>query len=142
MFGKNYPDPRRDSIPDHVGHWRLEICPQAAAAEDCFLNVMQVADRGAKTGKVTRVDGDLVVGAAFDGRVVMFSRNGAFIDGGFVFTLPRGSYEKMLLTDLAPGKWCITFPGGKEKTYEVAGDDGCVAVSGVRKGEFKVRKLS
>ncbi len=143
VFGKNYEDPTKKSIPDHVGHWRLEICPQAAAAEDCFLNVMQVADRGAKTGKVTRVDGDLVVGAAFDGRVVLFSRSGAFLDSTFDFTVPGGSYEKMLLTDLAPGKWRVTFPDGKKTmTYDVAENEGCAIVSAVKRGRYHVRRLS
>ena len=103
---------------------------------------MQVADRGAKTGKVTRVDGDLVVGAAFDGRVVLFSRSGAFLDSTFDFTVPGGSYEKMLLTDLAPGKWRVTFPDGKKTmTYDVAENEGYAVVSAVKRGRYHVRRL-
>ena len=143
VFGKNYAmvDKKTRDIPPYIGQWRLEISPTKAAKEDAFLNVIQIADEGAATGKVTRIDGTLVVGAAFDGRIVLFSRNGEFLDSDFNFTLPKGASGKLLVTDLAAGKWQVTTPDGTKSTQNVDAASGCIVIPGTKPGKFSLRKV-
>ena len=61
------------------------------------------------------------MGAAIGASVVLFSRSGDLIDASFSFQAPagRGSLLDLLVTDLAPGTWQITAPGGRRSTCKV-----------------------
>lgn len=143
VFGQNYAkvDKKTLDVPPHIGRWRLEISPSNAAKEDTFFNVIQIADEGATTGEVTRIDGARVVGAAFDGRIVLFSRNGQFISDRFCFTLPKGTSGDMLVTDLSAGEWQIAGPRGAKTVQKVDETSGCILIKNAGPGKFTLKKV-
>lgn len=120
VFGENYPNAAttRPDPCNERGAWRVEVCPESPSAEDCFLNVMQVADASCRNMlPVERVDGDAVVGAVVGDRAVMFSRDSRRLEEGFSFCIPEsaGDKVKVLLTDLAAGNWKVL--KGKEVVF-------------------------
>jgi len=123
--GQNYPVAPNGLSPE-AGAWRIELSPVAPAVEDRFLNVMQVAD-AARAGKpgpeplpVTLINEVDVVGVAIASSVVLFSRSGDAIDQAFTFDTPASSGSlDLLVTDLAPGTWQISPPGGRTSTCKV-----------------------
>lgn len=135
VFGTNYPNAAttRPDPANERGAWRVEVTPKAAAAEDCFLNVMQVSDNTAKkVNDVRLVDAGKVAGAVIADRVVTFSRDGQELKGGFGFTVPEGQDSwKILVTDLMPGTWQILKDG---RIYipavEARADEGTVYFEG------------
>ena len=112
VFGENYPNPAttRPDPCNERGAWRVEVTPKTAAKEDCFLNVIQVADNSCrKMLQVQRIDADKVVGVSVADRVVTFSRDSKALSEAFSFEIPKsaGKSVKVLVTDLAPGKWTV-----------------------------------
>jgi heparin/heparan-sulfate lyase len=90
VFGTNYTnDPRPgDDEALERGEWRVEITPQKAAAEDYYLNAMQITDHTQqKLLDVKRIDGDKVVGVQLADRVVTFSKTLETIDRPFNFSV-------------------------------------------------------
>lgn len=122
VFGENYPNAAttRPDPCNERGEWRVEVTPKVSAKEDCFLNVMQVMDNTVKPLTVQRIDGEKVVGALVADRVVMFSRSGQLLEGGFTFEIPKtaGKQVKVLLTDLQVREW--TVKNGKKTVFKSA----------------------
>ena len=113
VFGENYPNAAttRPDPCNERGAWRVEVTPKTAAKEDCFLNVIQVAETSCKKMlPVQRIDADKVVGVSVADRVVTFSRDSKALSEAFSFEIPKsaGKGVKVLVTDLAPGKWTVT----------------------------------
>ena len=113
VFGENYPNAAttRPDPCNERGAWRVEVTPKTAAKEDCFLNVIQVAETSCKKMlPVQRIDADKVVGVSVADRVVTFSRDSKALSEDFSFEIPKsaGKSVKVLVTDLAPGKWTVT----------------------------------
>ena len=113
VFGENYPNAAttRPDPCNERGAWRVEVTPKTAAKEDCFLNVIQVAETSCKKMlPVQRIDADKVVGVSVADRVVTFSRDSKALSEDFSFEIPKsaGKGVKVLVTDLAPGKWTVT----------------------------------
>jgi heparin/heparan-sulfate lyase len=112
VFGENYPNAAttRPDPCNERGAWRVEVTPKTAAKEDCFLNVIQVAETSCKKMlPVQRIDADKVVGVSVADRVVTFSRDSKALSEEFCFEIPKsaGKSIKVLVTDLAPGKWTV-----------------------------------
>ena len=111
VFGENYPNAAttRPDPCNERGAWRVEVTPKAAAKEDCFLNVMQVMDNSAAPLPVQKIEGDGVTGALVADRAVVFGRESKSLSGKFAFEIPKsaGKKVKILLTDLAEGRWRI-----------------------------------
>lgn len=113
VFGTNYPNAAttRPDPANERGAWRVEVTPREESVEDCFLNVMQVADGGTSDmNRVQRIDADRVTGAVVADRIVLFSRDGRPLDGEFTFTTPaapRKDTFRILVTDLEPGVWTV-----------------------------------
>lgn len=129
VFGENYPNAAttRPDPCNERGAWRVEVTPKKVAGEDSFLNVMQVMDNKCTPLPVQRIDTDKVVGAVIADRVVTFSRDSKTITEGFAFEIPKsaGKNVKVLITDLAEGKWTIS--NAKKKvvaTDDVKADSG------------------
>ena len=109
----------------------MELSPVRPAAEDVFLNVMQIAGEGAEklpaaryfrgsgSGKSGRAG---LAGALVAGRAVTFSLDGGMLtQAGFV--LPKGASKyKVLVTDLEYGTYVVKTSAGSS-TVEVSGAD-------------------
>ena len=128
VFGENYPNAAttRPDPCNERGAWRVEVTPKEESKEDCFLNVMQVMDNSVKPLPVQRIDAEKVVGAAIDDRMVLFSRDSRQLTGTFTFEIPKtsGKRVKVLLTDLADGKWTVRKGKNAVKADKVSAESG------------------
>ena len=135
VFGTNYPNDALPNRPDDAnerGAWRVEVSPAAPATEDCFLNVMQVADNTCKRmHDVKRIDAEKVVGVQIADRIVTFSRDSRPLSGKVDMKVDGNAAMKFVITDLIPGTWQIKKDG---KVYipamEVRSDDGILSFEG------------
>lgn len=136
VFGNNYPNAAttRPDPCNERGAWRVEVTPGKGSKEDCFFNVLQVADNSVKKMlPVRRIDADKVVGAAVSDRVVMFSRDSRQLSDSFSFEIPKaaGKQVKILLTDLAEGSWNIIKDGKAfKRNVAVSPDTGTIYFTG------------
>jgi heparin/heparan-sulfate lyase len=114
VFGQNYAndvDPQRlERSSMEPGAWRIELSPKSAAAQDLFLNVMQITDRQlAARRPVQRLDAGERVGCIIDGPeatwVVLMQKNSQRSAEPVSFTVPGKGAARMLVTDLSPGRW-------------------------------------
>jgi heparin/heparan-sulfate lyase len=118
VFGKNYandvPASRREKGSLETGDWRIEVSPKRAAAEDLFFTVMQTTDRTApKRLPVTRIEAGERVGCVIAGAeatwVVLLrkdsQRSAAEVRINVTAANARGSLGRVLVTDLAAGRW-------------------------------------
>lgn len=135
VFGTNYANDALPARPDDAnerGEWRIELSPRFPAAEDYFLNVMQVADNTCnRLNEVKRIDGERIVGVQIADYVVSFSKNSQVLSGKFNITLSGNHSMKFIITDLLPGTWQIKKDG---KLFipasEVRSDDGILFFEG------------
>lgn len=136
VFGKNYEntvDPAylaRNSM--EPGNWRIELSPKRPAAEDFFFTVMQPTDSATpRPLPVTRLDAGertgCVIGDGSQAWVVLLRKDGARSAAPVAFTLsdPGMAHCRILVTDLAPGRWQARRAGGAELvTFEVTAESG------------------
>lgn len=135
VFGTNYPNEASPNRPDDAnekGAWRVEVSPKAAATENYFLNVMQVADNSCKRmNEVKRIDADKVVGVQIADRIVTFSKDSRPLSNRFDVKTTGDKTMKYVITDLIPGTWQIKKDG---KVYipamEVCSDSGILSFEG------------
>lgn len=143
VFGENYPNAAttRPDPCNERGAWRVEVTPKKESKEDCFLNVMQVMDNSVKPLPVQRIDAEKVVGAAIDDRMVFFSRDSRQLTGTFTFEIPKtsGKKVKVLLTDLAEGKWTVS-KGKKTITSAKVNDQSGTLYFEAAPGKYVVSK--
>ncbi len=65
------PSNRRAVVP---GGWRVEISPSAPAADDVFLNALEIGDQGSQPRRLEEVEGHRLAGAVLEGdAAVLFS---------------------------------------------------------------------
>lgn len=134
VFGTNYANDvepaklaRSSAEP---GAWRVEVLPKAAAAEDFFLNVMQVTKRdNAARWPVQRLDVDERTGCVIEGPetvwVVVLRRDSVRSDKRVQFTIPGPKSYRVLVTDLTPGRWRARRTGAAEVVdVEVSAESG------------------
>ena len=143
VFGENYPNAAttRPDPCNERGAWRVEVTPKEESKEDCFLNVMQVMDNSVKPLPVQRIDAEKVVGAAIDDRMVFFSRDSRQLTGTFAFEIPKtsGKKVKVLLTDLAEGKWTVSKGKNAVKADKVSAEAGTLYFEAAP-GKYTVQK--
>ena len=115
VFGTNYPNDALPNRPDDAnerGAWRVEVSPAVPAAENYFLNVMQVADNTCKRmNDVKRIDAGKVVGVQIADRIVTFSKNSLPLSGKIDMKVDGNTSMKFVITDLIPGTWQIKKDG-------------------------------
>ena len=144
VFGENYPNAAttRPDPCNERGAWRVEVTPKKAAREDRFLNVMQVMDNRCTQLPVQRIDADKVVGVAVADRVVTFSRDSKAINEEFAFEIPKSSGKKVkvLVTDLAEGKWTILNVRKKVVTTEDVKADSGVLYFSAEPGKYSLTR--
>lgn len=110
VFGENFPNPvsRGNPADYELGAWRVELSPVRPAAENLFLNVMQMMGRdgGAAlaAGKSESAESVAVQLAEW---TVVFAKSGARTDRPVRFSLAGGGVRKCLVTDLAEGPWQV-----------------------------------
>lgn len=143
VFGTNYhtaPTAKRPDVAKEYGEWRVEVTPKEKVREDCFLNVIQVAENTCyEFNKVTKFGNEVVAGLVLADRGVLFSRTGEPYKGTVAFELPefRGKI-KMLITDLSQGTWILFKDNRPLKRFTVNGNDGCAYLT-LKSGKYKLR---
>lgn len=135
VFGENYPNAAttRPDPCNERGAWRVEVTPSTEAAEDCFLNVIQVSDKDSDSKlHVKRIDAVKVVGIEVADRLVIFNRSSAQMNEDFSFEIPSKSKKeyRILITDLAGGVWKVFMNGKLLKTVEVSESAGTIYFNG------------
>ncbi|MGL4293043.1 MAG: heparin/heparin-sulfate lyase HepB, partial [Bacteroidales bacterium] len=84
VFGTNYKNDNPNDVARESGDWRVEVSPKNPAAENLFLNVIQVADNSQKElHKARMIDGGRVVGVEIANRIVTFAKDGNELDRPF-----------------------------------------------------------
>ena len=116
VFGQNYAndvDPQRlERSSIETGAWRIELSPKKPAAEDVFLNVIQVTDNQSPSRlPVRRLDADERVGCIIEGPettwAVLMRRDSERSADPVELTLPGQGTVRMLVTDLTAGLWNV-----------------------------------
>ena len=120
MFGENYANDvdsrRRDRSSIEPGAWRLELTPQKAAQEDHFLTVMQVSDHPSPARwPVKRLEATNRIGCQIEGPesnwIVLLHPDTRRTSDAVEFTVAGSEPCRVLVTDLAPGKWTVSRTG-------------------------------
>lgn len=140
VFGRNYPnsvDARQmETNAMEVGAWRLELSPRTPAAEDLFLNVMQVTDRaGGAHWPVHRLETADRTGCLIEGPqaswAVLLRRDGRRTALPVEMNVPGQGVCHVLVTDLAPGRWQARHAGnGSMREIDVSGESGAAWFEG------------
>lgn len=136
VFGQNYAndvDPQRlERSSIETGAWRIELSPKAAAAEDLFLNVMQVTDRRSPSHwPVRTLESEGRTGCLIEGPetswVVLLRRDNQRSASPVTFTVPGNRPSRILVTDLAAGLWQIRQQGSAETRTVTVPEDSAAA---------------
>jgi heparin/heparan-sulfate lyase len=120
---------RRNSM--ELGAWRIEVSPKAAAAEDLFLNVMQVTDRaGGIRWPVRKIEADGRVGCTIEGPemawYVLLRKDNACSSENVRIEVPGSNRCRVLVTDLAPGRWLARSEGAEPLELQAEEASGTV----------------
>ncbi len=132
VFGQNFANevdptrPVRNSI-ESAG-WRLELSPRTAAAEDLFLNVLQVTDpRTPSRWPVRRLDAGERVGCIIQGPeavwLVLMRKDNRRSSEPVTFTVPSDRSGRALVSDLSPGHWRARRENSTETRDVVVSED-------------------
>jgi heparin/heparan-sulfate lyase len=140
VFSENYAndvDPQRlERSSMEPGAWRIELSPKTAAAEDLFLNVMQVTDQQSPSClPVRRIDASDRVGCVIKGPattwVVLLRKDNRRSAEPVKVTVPGDRSGRVLVTDLTPGRWQAQREGsGEPRSLIVAQDSGAAWFEG------------
>lgn len=140
VFGTNYPqypNPNED-IALERGEWRVEITPKKPAAEDLYLNVMQITDIATeRIHDIRRIDGEKIIGVQIADRVSTFSKSFETIDQAFNLSVKGEGTFKFVVTDLLSGVWQVMKDGEVFRpAILVRSDDGILSFEGPA-GEYR-----
>jgi len=111
VFGKNFPQwPNSNNNSTDSAKWRIELSPKISAANDLFLNVMEVMD-----DKIIpsinflpkKIETEKFAGVIIDDRIVLFSKSNDIINGKFTLNIAGNKEMKVLITDIEEGNWEI-----------------------------------
>jgi len=139
------------NFPQHVSSesnsadgaiWRIEISPQISSSNDIFLNVMQVMDanpspKPLRVSKAFASKGNYVV-VEIANRIVAQSLDLETGNGDISFEKgEKGSWYKILITDLPPGKWKVKGPT-QTKCFNVSQEAGTISLN-EKGGRFLIK---
>lgn len=136
VFGQNYAndvEPQRlERSSIETGAWRIELSPKNAAAEDLFLNVMQVTDtQSLVRWPVKRLDADQWTGCAIEGSesswIVLMNKNTHRSAEPLKFTAPGQRPVHILVTDLSAGRWNARLEGSAKSIELLVNEDSGAA---------------
>ena len=138
--GVNYPadpQPNRPDVAGERGAWRIELSPSSPAAEDTFLNVIQVMDGDCRAAHgVKHISSPEAEGVIIDGWAVIFCKDLSGFDKSFSIDLP--SRSNVLVTGLDPGKWSVRRNGRSVlKDKAVQEGDGSLFIKSAAAGRYE-----
>jgi hypothetical protein len=85
---------------------------------------------------IRKITFEKLVGAEFGDWVVLFSKTGEKLTDKFEFTLTMNGSNKVLITDLAQGKWKVMREDGTVSGQYVVTRDGCALYFHGGKGKY------
>ncbi|WP_254560036.1 heparin/heparin-sulfate lyase HepB [Dyadobacter diqingensis] len=124
VFGVNYPqavNPSTSSADSTV--WRIQVRPKKSAAENSFLNVMQVMDihNTSPVDKLPKlVETEEFIGTRIGDRVVLFSKNGRLVGEQFHLKITGKGVVKVLIADVQEGDWKVSSKNSNNQIKSVS----------------------
>lgn len=151
VFGQNHtndvPPERLARSSMEAGAWRVELSPRQAAAEDLFFTVMQTTDRRTPTRwPVRRIDAGERVGCSLTGDggtwLVLLRKDNQRSANPVDVELAGTSRGRVLVTDLAPGRWRAQRSGSNEAvSFDVTKESGAGWFEGAP-GAWKIARIA
>ncbi len=118
VFGTNFPQsPNAVDNSADSATWRIELSPKLPAANDLFLNVMEVMDDKmvpSPTFLPTKIENEKFTGVMVSDRIVLFSKAGDIIKDQFTLNITGNKEMKVLITDIEKGSWVIRLAKGNK----------------------------
>ena len=148
VFGENFTNDQEPRTLERgsmeLGNWRVQLSPKKAAAEDLFLNVMQVTDAdNNRPLPVEHIDAGPWVGCHLDGSkygwLVLFRRDGKRSSGPVSLQVPGRQQCRILVTDLEPAAYEAKRAGREPIRLQVS-QDGAAWWQG-RPGQWTISKI-
>lgn len=131
VFGENFANDqelgRAERSSQEPGAWRIEVSPGKPAAEDRFLNVMQVTDRiDGSILPVERVESGPLAGCRVSAPdsdwFVLFSVNAQALSQPISLELSGDKKCRILLSGLKEGEWTLNAPGAEPRAIQVSAE--------------------
>ena len=131
VFGENFANDqelgRAERSSQEPGAWRIEVSPVQPAAEDRFLNVMQVTDRiDGSLLPVERVETGPLTGCRIIAQdadwFVLFSVNAQALSQPLSLDLAGKKKIRVLLSGLKEGEWTLNAPGAEPRAIQVSAE--------------------
>ena len=123
VFGKNFPQsPNAIDNSADSATWRIELSPKRAAANDLFLNVMEVMDDKMVPSTnflPKKIETEKFVGVIINDRIVLFSKAGDIINNQFTLNIAGSKEMNVLITDIEEGSWEIRLAKGDKVIQKV-----------------------
>jgi len=123
VFGTNFPQsPNAIDNSADSATWRIELSPKRAAANDLFLNVMEVMDDKLFPSPIflpKKIETEKFVGVIINDRIVLFSKAGDIINDQFTLNIAGSKEMKVLITDIEEGSWEIRLAKGEKVIQKV-----------------------
>ncbi|NLS92965.1 MAG: heparinase [Planctomycetaceae bacterium] len=139
VFGENFAndqDPQRaERSSQEPGAWRIEISPKQPAAENRFLNVMQVTDRiDSRALPVERVQWGPLLGCRITASdadwIVLFPSGQTPLQGPLTVEVSGKQRCRILICGLKAGPWTVTPPTGDPHRGDVDPERGTAWLEG------------
>ncbi len=140
----NYPPQSKHSDGvDESGKWRIEVSPDAANAEDYFLNVIQVSDNDNSIVPLdaTMYEDDKFYGVRIKDKAAYFTKATEKLSETFMISATGEGTLEYTLCGLAAGTWQIS-DGSKVVAEKQVTDTGAVLNFTAEAGTYSITKTS
>ncbi len=138
VFGENFPNPVKENTAEYeIGEWRAEVSPSKPAANDLFLNVLQVMDAPTAPLEARLIEGDNLCGVFLSGVTVLFRKDGVRTNRPVRF---QSEGSRFLVSDLAEGTWQVWRNGAVvQPAVRVLDEQGTLWLEGPA-GTYELRR--
>ncbi len=134
--GQNY-DPGTKGGKYEDMRWRMEVSPKDKTIENYFMHAMIVMDEPTAEPVAEAIESGNLMGAKVLDQIAMFSKDGTLISQAEFDVEGESDLFKILLCDVAPGKWKI-FVDGIEKGEQIASINGQTLYFEAKPGRIKL----
>lgn len=145
VFGQNFDQPFRNpgKNSSDSAMWRVQISPRSSAAEDHFLNVMQVMENEGTAAplRVELLKQGQLIGAGVGNRVVFFSADESLLKNRHNITLRGDRMSRVLVTDLEEGHWSVARAGDTKKLLKTLVNESGVLYFEAAGGEYIISRI-